>query len=80
MQYAVYESVVRRRKGIETQVELGLLPLSHIYALVVIAHTGVWRGDEIIILPRFELESFLGAIQRFRIEHLLVVGQDTPCS
>src|SRR3569833_3375054 len=73
MQQATYESVARKKRGIETQVVLGLLPLSHIYALVVIAHTGVWCGDEVIIFPRFELETFLEAIQRFKIEHLLVV-------
>ena len=73
MQTAVYESYGRERSGIGTQVELGLLPMSHIYALVVICHTGVWRGDEVIVLPKFELETFLAAIQKFKIATLIVV-------
>ncbi|KAK0749407.1 hypothetical protein B0T18DRAFT_322482 [Schizothecium vesticola] len=73
MQYCTYESVNRRKLGIETQVELGLLPFSHIYGLVVVAHSGTWRGDEIVVLPKFELESYLQAIERFKINHLLVV-------
>lgn len=77
MQYCTYESVNRRNLGIETQVELGLLPFSHIYGLVVVAHSGTWRGDEIVVLPKFELESYLQAIERFKINHLLVVGCPT---
>ncbi len=77
LQHVTYESVARKMRGVDTQVELGLLPLSHIYGLVVIAHTGTWRGDGIILLPRFELETFLAAIQMFRIEHLLVVSGST---
>jgi len=69
-----YEAVARKSKGIETQVALGLLPFSHIYALVVIAHTGVWRGDGTIVLPRFELETFLEAIQKYKIEQISVVS------
>ncbi|KAI6361556.1 hypothetical protein MCOR25_006461 [Pyricularia grisea] len=71
--HVAHESVARKQKGIETQVELGLLPMSHIYGLVVVAHTATWRGDEIIVLPKFELKTYLDAIQRFRIEHLIVV-------
>ncbi|KAK3394750.1 hypothetical protein B0H63DRAFT_461848 [Podospora didyma] len=73
MQYCFYESVGRKKAGVDTQVELGLLPFSHIYGLVVVAHSGAWRGDEVIILPKFELNEYLQAIERFKINHLLVV-------
>lgn len=73
MQYCIYESVSRKRQGVETQVELGLLPFSHIYGLVVIAHSGTWRGDEIIVLPKFDLTQFLNAIETYKINHLPVV-------
>ncbi|KAI9683246.1 MAG: putative NRPS-like protein biosynthetic cluster [Bathelium mastoideum] len=56
-----------------TETALGLLPLSHIYALVVIAHLAAYRGDQVIILPRFEFNSFLAAIQNFQINNLYVV-------
>lgn len=74
MQYCIYEDVARKKMGVETQVELGLLPFSHIYGLVVVAHAATWRGDEIIVLPKFELTQYLEAIERYKINHLLVVS------
>ncbi|CAM1502211.1 Fc.00g041950.m01.CDS01 [Cosmosporella sp. VM-42] len=73
LQLYTYESVPRSTQGIGTQVELGLLPFSHIYGLVPVAHLGAYSGDEIIVLPRFELKSFLSAIQKFRIEQVHLV-------
>jgi acyl-CoA synthetase (AMP-forming)/AMP-acid ligase II len=73
LQHTTYESVGRKLRGVETQVELGLLPMSHIYSLVVISHCATWRGDEIIILPKFDFETYLASIQRFRIEQLIIV-------
>lgn len=74
MQYCIFENVSRKSEGIETQVELGLLPFSHIYGLVVVAHAATWRGDEVIVLPKFELTDYLQAIERFKINHLVIVG------
>ncbi|KAL2144522.1 hypothetical protein VTI28DRAFT_9027 [Corynascus sepedonium] len=73
MQYCLYEAVSRKQFGVDTQVVLGLLPFSHIYGLVVVAHSATWRGDEVIVLPKFELTDYLRAIERFRINHLLLV-------
>ncbi|KAJ9155446.1 Acetyl-CoA synthetase-like protein [Pleurostoma richardsiae] len=73
MQYRAHESVGREKLGVETQVMLGLLPFSHIYGLVVGAHGGPYRGDEVIVLPKFELPTFLRAVERFKINHLLLV-------
>ncbi|RLL95445.1 hypothetical protein CFD26_103828 [Aspergillus turcosus] len=56
-----------------TEVALGLLPQSHIYALVVICHAGPFRGDQVIVLPKFELKSYLSAIQQFKIMALFLV-------
>jgi acyl-CoA synthetase (AMP-forming)/AMP-acid ligase II len=74
MQLCLHEDVARRKDGIETQVEMGLLPFSHIYGLVVVAHAATWRGDEVIVLPRFELTDYLQAIERFKINHVPVVS------
>jgi acyl-CoA synthetase (AMP-forming)/AMP-acid ligase II len=52
---------------------LGLLPQSHIYALVFISHAGPSRGDQVIVLPKFEMKSYLNAIQRFHIGGLFLV-------
>ncbi|KAB8218721.1 hypothetical protein BDV33DRAFT_192525 [Aspergillus novoparasiticus] len=56
-----------------TEVVLGLLPQSHIYALVVICHTGPYRGDQVIVLPKFELNLYLAAIQNYKIGSLFLV-------
>ncbi|GFF28538.1 4-coumarate--CoA ligase-like 7 [Aspergillus udagawae] len=56
-----------------TDIALGLLPFSHIYALVVICHAGPFRGDQVIVLPKFELKSYLSAIQKFKITALFLV-------
>jgi ribosome assembly protein SQT1 len=52
---------------------LGLLPLSHIYGLVVIAHASVWRGDGVVILPKFEFQMFLKAVQDYKANMLYLV-------
>jgi acyl-CoA synthetase (AMP-forming)/AMP-acid ligase II len=57
-----------------TDIALGLLPYSHIYALVVICHAGPFRGDQVIVLPKFELKSYLSAIQQFKIRSLFLVS------
>ncbi|KAJ5089220.1 Acyl-CoA ligase inpC [Penicillium argentinense] len=56
-----------------SEISLGLLPQSHIYALVVICHAGAYRGDQTIVLPKFELNSYLAAIQNFKITGLFLV-------
>ena len=80
LQMSTYERHVREQRPTtrRSEVGLGLLPLSHIYGLVVIAQTGTYRGDEIIILPKFELQSYLNAIQRYKIETLYVVRSSLP--
>ncbi|KAK2805532.1 hypothetical protein FQN50_006158 [Emmonsiellopsis sp. PD_5] len=56
-----------------TEVALGLLPQSHIYALVVICHSGTFRGDQVVVLPRFDFAQYLSAIERFKISTLYLV-------
>ena len=58
----------------EPEVALGLLPQSHIYSLVVICHATTYRGDQVINLPKFEIQQFLNSIQKFKITILYVVG------
>ncbi|KXJ88360.1 phenylacetyl-ligase [Microdochium bolleyi] len=73
MQHAAFDKPTRDRRGVTTQNTLGPLPLSHIYGLVVVSHTGPYRGDGIIVLPSFDFEQYLGAIQRFKVNQLIVV-------
>lgn len=80
VQMWTYESLHRkslvdpRNQSDYTETVLGLLPLSHIYGLIVIAHLAVYRGDGAIILPKFEFKTFLESIQKFKIEMLYLVG------
>lgn len=80
LQIATFESPYRERrrkpgdKNAPTEVVLGLLPQSHIYALVVICHASIYRGDQVINLPKFEIHSYLNAIQRFKINGLYLVS------
>lgn len=79
LQMCTYENPGRERrrkpgdKGTPSEVVLGLLPQSHIYGLVVVCHCSLYRGDQVINLPKFELHSYLNAIQRFQINGLYVV-------
>ncbi|KAJ3466636.1 hypothetical protein MRS44_004200 [Fusarium solani] len=68
-----FEQGDHRDGVLNTQVSLGVLPFSHIYGLVVVAHVAHYRGDEVIVLQKFQLDQLLAAIQRFKIEVLYVV-------
>ena len=52
---------------------LGLLPMSHIYGLIVISHLGPYRGDGVIVLPKYDFNSLLQAIQDYKISMLYLV-------
>lgn len=78
MQIRCHEEPGRKAKGVETHVQIGLLPFSHIYGLVVVAHAGTYRGDGVIVLPKFELTTFLESIQRFKINFLHIVRPRHP--
>ncbi|KAG4413272.1 hypothetical protein IFR04_013591 [Cadophora malorum] len=75
LQIGLFEKPARdkRPENEKTEVGLGLLPLSHIYGLVVIAQASTYRGDGVIILPKFEIQSFLKAIQTHKITTLYLV-------
>lgn len=79
MQIATFETPHRkamRPPGTQseyTENALGLLPMSHIYSLVVICHASAYRGDGIIVLPKFDFQQTLGAIQQFKINSLYLV-------
>lgn len=74
VQYSTYDAVARKRFGVKTQACLGLLPFSHIYGLVVVSYTNTYRGDSVIVLPKFEMKSFLAAVQKYKIGQLYVVS------
>jgi len=44
-----------------------VLPLFHIYGLVVVLNMGLHLGATIVTMPRFDLDQFLGLIQKYRV-------------
>src|SRR5260370_28039596 len=46
---------------------LCVLPLFHIYGLVVVLNMGLHLGATIVTMPRFDLEQFLGLIEKYRV-------------
>jgi acyl-CoA synthetase (AMP-forming)/AMP-acid ligase II len=51
----------------ETDTLLCVLPLFHIYGLVVVLNMGLYTGATIVMMPRFELESFLKTAQDYEV-------------
>lgn len=74
LQITLYDKPAREaiRPGY-LDVALGLLPQSHIYGLIVISHCSTYRGDRVIILPKFDLQHYLTSIQKYKINTLYIV-------
>ena len=69
-----YRDHVREmNNGDPRQVVLGLLPYSHIYGLVAVVHASIYNGDKLVCMPKFEMKSYLKAIQDHQINMLFVV-------
>ena len=62
---------IRQMEGLryfyETDTLICVLPLFHIYGLVVVLNMGLYSGATIVTMPRFELESFLKAVQDYDV-------------
>jgi acyl-CoA synthetase (AMP-forming)/AMP-acid ligase II len=46
---------------------IAVLPFFHIYGMNVVMNTGLFKGATIVVMPRFELEQFLGAMQTYGV-------------
>lgn len=51
---------------------LAVLPFFHIYGLTALMNAPLRSGATVIVLPRFELEQFLGAIEKYKVNALYV--------
>ncbi|OIJ69859.1 4-coumarate--CoA ligase family protein [Streptomyces mangrovisoli] len=51
---------------------LAVLPFFHIYGLTALMNAPLRHGATVVVLPRFDLETFLAAIQNHRITGLYV--------
>ncbi|XP_020230990.1 4-coumarate--CoA ligase-like 7 [Cajanus cajan] len=52
---------------------LCVLPMFHVFGLVVISYAQLQRGNAVVSLKKFEFELVLKTIERFRVTHLWVV-------
>lgn len=60
--------------GVNTNdVQLAVLPLSHIYGLTKILHWPILVGTPVVVLPRFELIPFCRAVQTFKVTVVMLV-------
>lgn len=79
LQLVTHETPTRERitkeLGLQSYSEnaLGLLPMSHIYGLIVICHLGPYRGDGIVVLPKYDFKLLLETIQNYKLQMLYLV-------
>ncbi|GAA6013673.1 hypothetical protein JCM10207_004813 [Rhodosporidiobolus poonsookiae] len=52
---------------------LSILPMSHIFGLIVVTHLTLYNGGTLVILPKFDLVQALEAIQKHKCTTALVV-------
>lgn len=52
---------------------MGLLPFYHIYGMVVVQFGSIIQGAKLVVVPRFEQEMFLSAIQHHKISLMHLV-------
>jgi acyl-CoA synthetase (AMP-forming)/AMP-acid ligase II len=64
-------SNLRQMEGLDYFTEndtlLCVLPLFHIYGLVVILNMGLYMGATIVMMPRFDFEQFLESVTKYRV-------------
>ena len=63
-QMRAWAEPVGRKEGEE--VVLGVMPLFHVYGMVTVMHFSVLTGSAMVLLPRFETEQVLKAINRYK--------------
>lgn len=51
---------------------LGVLPFFHIYGLTGLVHQSLHRGLEMVVMPAFDMKTFLESVQRHKITFIYV--------
>jgi acyl-CoA synthetase (AMP-forming)/AMP-acid ligase II len=70
LQKTTFEREHRRN---ESDVILGVLPQSYSFSLIDVSHGAIYNGDGVVILPNFDLQQLLQAIQDFQMTRLYMV-------
>ncbi|KOG90852.1 AMP-dependent synthetase, partial [Streptomyces varsoviensis] len=66
---AQLDDLVPGRPG---QVVLAVLPFFHIYGLTALMNAPLRRGAAVVVLPRFDVERFLSAVETYRVNGVYV--------
>ncbi|RST17743.1 4-coumarate--CoA ligase family protein [Streptomyces sp. WAC05374] len=66
---AQLEPLIPMRRGDRV---LAVLPFFHIYGLTALMNAPLRQGATVVVLPRFDLDTFLAAIEKHRINALYV--------
>ncbi|KAL2845911.1 hypothetical protein BJY01DRAFT_177131 [Aspergillus pseudoustus] len=69
LQGCMFESYAKSGR---TEVAIGAIPFTHGYGLAL-GHVMVFRGDSLIVIPRFDMQLMLKMIPQYRIERLYLV-------
>nr|WOZ30798.1 McfI [Coleophoma empetri] len=56
----------------QVDVSLGILPLSHAYGLTI-QQMLIWRGDSIIMHPKFDMQAVLKSVVQYQIRRMYLV-------
>ena len=48
---------------------IGLLPFYHIYGMIVVQFGSIIQGGKLVVVPKFQPEMFLSAIQQHKVGH-----------
>ncbi|KAM0754179.1 acetyl-CoA synthetase-like protein [Meredithblackwellia eburnea MCA 4105] len=57
----------------EKQVTLGVLPIYHLYGLVIMIHHSFYLGGCVVLMPKFDLKLYCEAIQKYKVSMLMIV-------
>ncbi|MGC9051647.1 long-chain-fatty-acid--CoA ligase [Pyrobaculum sp.] len=65
----LYEAV-KRRRGLDSLVMMGLLPWYHIYGQVTVMHYGIFDGATVVVMPRPDIEQLMKLVQKYKAQVL----------
>ncbi len=51
----------------ESDTLICVLPMFHIYGLVVVLNMGLYKGATLVTMPRFDLQAFLQTVQQYNV-------------
>ncbi|EMD36989.1 hypothetical protein CERSUDRAFT_114889 [Gelatoporia subvermispora B] len=69
----VKDTPPEKKRYLVGEVGISVLPLYHIYGLVLNLHFLLFTGVTLVMIPKFNFVEMLKSIQRYRIHHLSIV-------